>query len=133
MNNFTNGENTTLDVFRKHLNHTNRTSQAQHVIIKETPESNGTSINICVPLKMPEHFFKKDPDNAHGDIYFSRDDGINEMSEMLHEDISLACLSEMVKMVEDLTSSEVLFIRCTHSPTALFLSTPQILILMVHE
>lgn len=133
MNNFNANEIALIERFRKQLDNLNTTSEAQHVIIKEKKEDAGTSINLMVPLKVPDYFLKKDADAALPDTYLSYDEAIHEMSEMLPDGYSLEALSELIKMVEGVAGIKPLFIRPSSSLTSLFISTPQVLLLMVLE
>lgn len=133
MNNFNANEIALIERFRKQLDDLNVTSEAQHVLIKQKKEDAGTSINLMVPLQVPDHFLKEDADAAFPDIYLSYDEGIHEMSEMLPDGYSLEALSELIKMVEGVAGIKPLFIRPSSSLTSLFISTPQVLLLMVLE
>lgn len=133
MNNFNANEIALIERFRKQLGDLNTTSEAQHVLIKEKIEDAGTSINLMVPQKVPDHFLKEDADAAFPDTYLSYDEGIHEISEMLPDGYSLKAISELIKMIEYVAGVKPLFIRPSSSLTSLFISTPQVLLLMVLE
>lgn len=133
MNDFNANETALIERFRNHLDILNNTSEAQHIIIKAKMEDAGTSINFVVPVKVPDHFLKKDEVTATPDTYLSYDEGIHEMSEMLPDGYSLEALSVLIKMIEDVAGVKPLFIRPASSLTSLFISTPQVLLLMVLE
>lgn len=134
MHNLTDTDQAVLDAFKFRLGKANATNEAQHLIFKRSHEDPGMSMNFMVPLAVPPHFLSHDPNLVTlGDKYLTRDEVKHEISELAFDQLSLAAIEEMLQCLEKTTGSEPLFIQPGSSPTSLFISTPQILILMVVE
>lgn len=134
MHNFTATDEAVIEAFKFRLDEVVKTNDAQHMILKKELDDAGMSFNFMIPLKVPPHFLSRDSNhNTLGDIYLARDEAINEISELAFNVLSFVAIEEMLQTMEKTTGSELLFIRPHTSLTSLFISTPQVLILLVIE